>query len=524
MAELPDWASDTPKKSSAEIPDWASDTSSTPKSEVDPIKLALKKSAFAPTLISGVAELGKGLGAATELVAPKTGKKIYDVSQDVQNYVKDAAPVTGTIGQFGSYAIPYGAAGKGIQAGRTALGLGEAGTLSRIAQGAATGAGLGYATTPTKEDRKTSALIGAGFGVLPDAIPAVAKKGKEFIQTFKMPEAIADAPGLQAVGKKIKDTLGKLVNKNYAERATEAETKYNSAKKYAREKQATQPFAPSPQGQALIQSLENQKYEVINGQRFLKGEDQIKGIDKLINAVKGKTYGGEQVPIGKGKISSRVTKQLPKETVEKDIDAIIEELRYLRNAETAGKPAEAYAGLSKTYRDKLIDDLERSLYNWNPLYKEADVAYKAASDKLKQFETETMSRALRGEKFDFRQLAAHDEEFGPLFFKDANTVRELKNVTGSPQDVQDLAKQYVATIFEGKSPAQIQTFVKDATNQGWLQESGITDVVNRYAQQAKTVENKQKILKTLGIGATGAAIGTAATKYLTGGSQLFRGQ
>jgi hypothetical protein len=524
MAELPDWAKDTPKTSSQNVPDWAKDTSSTATSETDPIKLALQKSAFAPTLISGAAELGKGIGAATELFAPETGKKIYDVSQDVQKYVKEAAPVAGTIGQAGSYVLPYSAATKGIQAGRTALGLNQAGALGRIAQGAATGGGLGYVTTPTKDDRTTSALIGAGFGAVPEAIPAAAKKSKEFIQTFKMPEAIANAPGLQTVGKKIKDTLGDLVNKNYADRAKEASTKYNNAKNYAREKQATQPFATSTQGQALIQSLENQKYEVVNGQRFLKGEDQIKGIDRLINAIKGKTYGGEQVPIGKGKLSSRVTKQLPKETIEKDADAIIEELRYLRNAETAGKPAEAYAGLSKTYRDQLIGSLEKSLYNWNPVYGQADAAYKIASDRLRQFETETMSRALRGEKFDFKQLAAHDEEFGPLFFKDANTVRELKNVTGSPQDVQDLAKQYVATIFEGKSPAQIQTFVKDATNQGWLQESGIKDVVTRYAQQTKTAESKQKILKNLGIGAGSFALGAGATKYLTGGSQLFGGQ
>ena len=148
------------------------------KEEVDPIKVALEKRKTAPFILGGVSELGKGVGAVTELVPglKDTGKKIYEYSKGLQKKGKEVAPVGTTIGQIGSYAIPYGAAGKGFQAGRAALGLGEAGTLGRIGEGAITGAGVGYGTTSTEEGRTIPAIAG---GLLGGGIPAVSALGKE---------------------------------------------------------------------------------------------------------------------------------------------------------------------------------------------------------------------------------------------------------------------------------------------------------------------------------------------------------
>ena len=159
-----------------------------------------------------------------------------------------------------------------------------------------------------------------------------------------------------------------------------------------------EPFATSKAGQELLAKLEQEKRVLAGGQEFEKGQEKIAGINRLINAIKGTTTGGEKVPVGTGKISSRLTKTTPTKTTEKDIEAVVEELRFLRDVNAQGKTYDAYAALSTNYKRDLIKNLESALYNWNDSYRKADEAYKAASQKLLPFRTELMSRALKKRK------------------------------------------------------------------------------------------------------------------------------
>lgn len=464
------------------------------------------KGAAAPMIGGAIGELTKGAGALTELFAPETGKKITKVGEAILEPLAAEKPIPTTIGRAASYLVPFKGVQKGVEAFRSARGIAAPTKFApRTAEAAGTGALVAGATTPGEiQERAPSAALGAALGVGAEALPFAADATGRFFRSLKRPEPIADVKGLKDIGKKIKDELGSLVNKAYESRKSEASINYGEALKAARGKQSTQAFAESPQGRALLQSLENDKYVVSGGKKFLKGEDEVKAIDSLIGAIKGVTKGGEKVPVGKGLVSAKITKELPKTKLEKDITAVIEELRFLRDkANTSGAPAEKYAALQKQYRDNLIQRLEQSLYQWSDEYRLADEAYKAASQKLNAFQTETMSKALRGEKFDFRQLAASDEEIAPLFFKNADTVRQLKEVTGDPARINKMAKEYVATMLENKTPEQIRTFVTDPKNQGWLQESGIKQEVDNFARKATTAESRQKILKRLG---TGAAI------------------
>ena len=119
-----------------------------------------------------------------------------------------------------------------------------------------------------------------------------------------------------------------------------------------------------------------------------------------------------------------------------------------------------------------------------------------------------MSTALKGEKFNPKDLVKSPEEFGQIFFGDVNAVRNLKEATQSPSEVASLGKEYLASVFANKTPKEIQAFVKNTQNTGWMKEAGIYDDVVKYANQATSVENKRNILKKLG---TGALIGTGAT-------------
>ena len=243
-------------------------------------------------------------------------------------------------------------------------------------------------------------------------------------------------------------------------------------------------------------------------QHVEKGQEKVAGIDRLIKAIKGTTTGGGTAPVGKGLVSSTLTKKLPTKTTEKDIEAFVEELRFLRDVDAKGKPYQAYEALSADYKRNLIDKMEKQLYDWAPQYGAADEAYKAASAKLAPFKTQLMSGALKGEKFDPGNLVKTPEEFGPIFFSNVKGVQDLKAATESPAEVARLGKEYVASVFANKSPQQVQEFVKNTGNTGWLKEAGIYDDVVTYANKATGAESKQKILSNL---KKGALLGLGAT-------------
>ena len=377
--------------------------------------------------------------------------------------------------------------------------------------------------TPEQRAAETKAQPTASFvgKYTPDvlaAAPSVYQLGKygitkasELASKLRAPEPIANVSDLSQVGEKGYDLLKKNADNLYQARRAEAEVKYKDAFDAARQSQAKgQPFATSPQGQKLIQQLENEKAIIAGGKRFAVGEEQVAGINRLINAIKGKTVGGESVPVGKGIVSSKMTKKTPSETTEKDIKALVEELRFLRDVDAKGKPYEAYAGLSAEYKRDLKTALEKALHEWSPQYKAADEAYKAASSKLSPFQTELMSRALKGEKFNPKDLVASPEEFGKTFFKDVDGVRQLKEVTQDPAQVASLGKEYVASILSNKTPQQVKSWAQDTANTGWLKEAGINDVVQKYAQQAVKAENKQNVLRMLGYGTAVGTVGYTA--------------
>jgi hypothetical protein len=333
-------------------------------------------------------------------------------------------------------------------------------------------------------------------------------KAADLARSLRKPEPIAEAGGLAEIGEKGFNLLSKKSEQLYKARADEAEKLYGEAFDAARKAQAqSQPFATSNAGQWLLQTLQNEKSVLAGGKEFAKGEEKVKGIDRLIDAIKGKTSGGfsrEGKELPGGKIFYR-SGTAPK-TVEKDIEALVEELRFLRDVDAKGKPYEAYAALDASYKRDLINKLEQALYSWNPEYKVADEAYKAASRKLDPFKTQLMQGALKGEKFDPKSLVASPEEFGTKFFSDVNSVRQLKDVTQDAQAVSQLGKEYVATVLADKTPAQIKAFASNPRNKDWMKEAGIYDDVAKYAEKAVTAESRQKILKYLGAGAVGGLV------------------
>jgi hypothetical protein len=139
-----------------------------------------------PMLAAGAGELARGVGAATQIVAPETGKKISDVGRAVVDVTKERYPVTGTLGQLGSYVYPYKAAETAVTKvlprkltpeGKLALG--------REAQIAGAAGGVTGAVTAEGDlvDRAFGGALGTTLGIGGTYVGALASKGYEWTKS-----------------------------------------------------------------------------------------------------------------------------------------------------------------------------------------------------------------------------------------------------------------------------------------------------------------------------------------------------
>jgi hypothetical protein len=339
-------------------------------------------------------------------------------------------------------------------------------------------------------------------------VAKTAEKVAEVGRAFKTPEPIAERAGLLSIGEKLESKVKGAAGAGFQKRAAEAENLYENALTTARRKQAQQTsFGLSDEGKAVVAQLEAMKRIAAGDKNFEVAKEKINALNRTIDAVKASVTGGEKVPIGKGKVSARLEKTTPTKVTEKDIDSVITELRFLREVNKPGTEFTGYKALDANTRRDIINVLEQGLYRWSPEYQAADAAYKAASQRLRPFQTRLMDKLLKREKYDPSELAKDTEEFASEFFRTADSVKNLKVSIQDDAFVNNIAKEYVATTFANKSPAEIRSFARDPKNEGWMKESGIYDVVNEYANRAVKAEKYQDIAKRMGIIAGGLGIG-----------------
>lgn len=138
-----------------------------------------KSGVVGPMIMGGTGELIKGTGALTQMMGfPNAGDRMVEVGSAMTEGAKSVAPVSGTIGQVGSYLVPYSAAQKGLNV------LGNVPTVAKATnmipsfaratgQQATIGGATGYALTPDQENRAQGATIGAASGVAGELVKPV---------------------------------------------------------------------------------------------------------------------------------------------------------------------------------------------------------------------------------------------------------------------------------------------------------------------------------------------------------------
>lgn len=140
-----------------------------------------KSGVVGPMLVGGTGELIKGAGALTQLAGfPNAGNRLVEVGGAMTEGAKSVAPVSGTVGQIGSYVLPFGAAQKTLntvaQVPQVAKTLNMIPSFARATgQQAAIGGATGYALTPDQENRQQGATFGAVGGAAGEFIKPIVK-------------------------------------------------------------------------------------------------------------------------------------------------------------------------------------------------------------------------------------------------------------------------------------------------------------------------------------------------------------
>ena len=191
MAFDPDKYLAQPKPSEGFNPDAYLQSAEKPQSAYDRFLTSLrnpqtfgKGGVYSPMMMAGGGELIKGAGALGQMVGlDNVGNRLVEVGGAMTEGAKSVSPVTGTIGQVGSYLLPFTAAQKGITAisniPKIAQNIGKLPSYIRATgaplQQTAIGGATGYALTPDQENREQGATFGAVGGAAGELIRPIAK-------------------------------------------------------------------------------------------------------------------------------------------------------------------------------------------------------------------------------------------------------------------------------------------------------------------------------------------------------------
>jgi hypothetical protein len=468
MADNPFDQFDTPKPTaqSGANPFDAFDapTSSTTESSKNPIDIALNKSALIPFVAGGVTELEKGLASGVELVAPETGKTLYDIFNKAQQRIQKANPVATTAGKYGSYTLPFAGLTKVFQGGRTALGLGEASTLGKVGESAVKSGTIGGVTTPTEEGRVKSAATGAVLGPAAEVgIPAAGKLLSKIApnaveKAQKLLSKISPKTDVDTLGKEMESTLNQNV-KNVMS---------------ARSKEYTELMAKAKQELAG-----NENRVVDNYTRFIK--------EQLIN--KAQDINNPQ---------QKLLLESYNNIKNKSLDGIELEIRRLKDIGKETSISPGYNGARSAKAREAAQQLENAVDSITKTAKKARENYRDSSEPINVYDYIVGKKVLQGE--------ADPAKLPNMLFNSRFSVQKLKELVPDQQLVEKYAKNHIANELDGLSAKEARSWYK--TNESWLDELGgetkklTRDYVDNLAQTQGAVNTRNRVLIGLGVAGT----------------------
>ena len=500
-----------------------------------------------PMLAAGAGELARGVGAATQLVAPETGKKISDVGRAVVDVTKERYPITGTLGQFGSYIYPYKAAETAV----TKV-LPRTGILGREAQIAGAAGGITGAATTEGDlvDRAFGGALGTSLGIAGTYGTALATKGYQYAKDVLQKAFGGDAKRMANALRDYASKRSGAESEAAQKMATEAEQKAGMAET-AEQKAARQQELAYRELPGTKTEMEAGRFKAVPTSEQAVG-DRIRGyVDKVFkdlkavrarNAekLKGEAFGDALTKEQAGqKIADTPAYQRLQQSVRneirtpeglvsapgstgsklKELDNILkgtaldestgvvvsndlsfqgmERLRRQLNDRAYGFPETGFDALSQQEAGKYAKMISEAMEEFSPKIKTFLNQYKADSEPLQVFQTKTgkiFEEQLPGVK-GYSKVAS--ENIPSKVFQNRESYQGLiEALGGNKAFAENEARKYFAGQMEklAGDPKKLEAFIRD--NRTMLNLTNARDMAESYIARASAFAKRGEAAKT----------------------------
>jgi len=202
----------------------------------------------------------------------------------------------------------------------------------------------------------------------------------------------------------------------------------------------------------------------------------------------------------------------------------LENLRRELGDAAGGVPAEGYAALGQQQAGRLKTLVENVMKEFTGgtfdpqtrmvaggAFEKYLRDYQKASEPINRFSTDFGKKILGKQRIETGEFKTDPMAIPKAIFSSPSTVKDFIELTGFDKTrVEILARNYISQQLLGKSPAQIETFIR--ANQGWLSE--FPAVKSNFSQYAKKLAQEQGVQAKV----------SARTEERAGRLELGRGQ
>lgn len=181
----------------------------------------------------------------------------------------------------------------------------------------------------------------------------------------------------------------------------------------------------------------------------------------------------------------------------------LENLRRELGDAAGGVPAEGYAALGQQQAGRLKTLVENVMKEFTGGTFDPETRmvtggafekylrdYQKASEPINRFSTDFGKKILGKQRIETDEFKADPMALPKAIFSSPTTVKDFIELTGFDRNrVEILARDYMSQQLLGKSPAQIETFIR--ANQGWLSE--FPTLKSNFSQYAKKLAQEQSL-------------------------------
>jgi hypothetical protein len=508
-----------------------------------------------PMFAAGAGETIKGVGALTELAFPETGKKIAGVGEALTERVKKESPIAGTIGQFGSYLLPYGAATKGVEfiTGGPAKSL-----LPKMLQTGTAAGATGYATTPDKDDRTMSAVIGTALGVVGEPVAKGLTKAYETLtkafgtDAKKLAEMLRDYAS-RTSGKEADNArrLAETAESKAAQAESRAGMAETAAQKQEREaglalreqpgvktKLEAGEYKPVPTESidigTRIRNYADEVYTKLKnirdrnaktfreeafgdaltkeraGQRVSQTDAFAKSVKEIDEIIKNPETGLTNV-VGETKAAlEKVKNQLSGKMVDEATGTVIEKplsfeglenLRRMLRDRAYGLPQTGFDAIGQQQAGKLAAKVDEIMKDFSPKMENFLKQYAKDSEPMRVFQSKIgkalMDEQLLGKGANYASVAP--ENIPKKIFGDSVSFQSFVDATGGNRAfAENEAKKYFVSQLEkfAGDPQKVANFIRD--NRTMLNLTNASEAIEAYAARVGAATRRGAAAKRAG--------------------------